>query len=52
MSNAFLAFLVALSGGTWTYYKMAKRTGSGNLKPALIGGAVVGVVLFILTVFK
>ena len=48
MSTFMIAFLIGLSGGVWMYYKFAKRTGSGNLKPAVIGGAVVGLILFII----
>ncbi len=49
MPPILIAFIVGLSSGVWVYYKFAKRTGSGNLKPAAIGGAVVGLMLFIIS---
>lgn len=47
MSAFLLAFLVAISGGTWVFAKLQNRTGYGNNQNAFIGAAVTGGILFI-----
>lgn len=47
MSNALLAFLVAVSASAWIYSKLMKTTG-GNTKSALTGAAVSSVLIFVL----
>ena len=46
MSNAFIAFLVAIGSGVWIYRKFMKYTG-GNNQNSIIGATVSGVIIFI-----
>ena len=46
MSNAFIAFLVAIGSGVWIYRKFMKYTG-GNNQNSIIGAIVSGVIIFI-----
>ncbi|MGZ6005239.1 MAG: hypothetical protein ACXWLH_03735 [Candidatus Saccharimonadales bacterium] len=48
MSTFMISLLIAVGSTAWIYNKFAKRTGGGNLKPAVIGAAVTGVILFII----
>jgi hypothetical protein len=44
-----VAFLMALGAGTWVFTKLQNRNGYGNSKNALIGAAIVSVlVLFVI----
>jgi hypothetical protein len=45
MSNAVIAFLIALSGGVWLYTKLMRTTGS-NTKNSLIASAISGALAF------
>lgn len=47
MSNAVLAFLVAISAGVWTYTKFMRSTG-GNTKNAVIASTIIGALIFAL----
>lgn len=46
MSNPVIAFLMAISVGTWVYSKMYKRT-LGNQQVSITVGGVVGLVLLL-----
>ncbi|HUD03214.1 MAG TPA: hypothetical protein VMR51_00220 [Patescibacteria group bacterium] len=46
MSNRVIAFLVAISAGTWLYTKMLRRTGN-NVKNSLLIAAISGGLLFV-----
>ena len=47
--GAFLvALLSSLSASVWVYVKLQQRTGYGNNRPAAMGAAVVGALLFII----
>ena len=48
-SNALIAFLVAISGGTWIYNKLMKQTGN-NTKNSIIGAAISAGVIFLVVV--
>jgi hypothetical protein len=49
MSNFVIALLVSLGSTAWIYNKFSKRSGDGNLKPAIIAAAVSGLILFIVS---
>jgi hypothetical protein len=49
MSSGVLSLLVAVGVSIWLYSRFfARRSGEGNMGPAAIGTAVVGIVLFII----
>jgi hypothetical protein len=48
MSNLVMALLISVGAGAWIFSKMARRSGGGNTKPAIIGASVVAVILFII----
>lgn len=47
MTSGLIAFLMAIGTATWVYQKFHNSTG-GNTQNALIGAAVVGVLVFVL----
>lgn len=54
MGSFLIALLFGLSIGTWIYTKMARQSGYGNAKSALLGAGVagLGVFLVLFTLFK
>jgi hypothetical protein len=46
VGNGVLAFLVAISAGTWIYTKLMRSTGS-NTKNSLVGAAVAALLIFL-----
>lgn len=48
MTNGVIAFLLAIGSATWVYQKFHRSTG-GNTQNSLIGSAVVGVLIFAVT---
>lgn len=47
MSNAVIAFLVAISFATWVYTRAQRRLGGSNTKSALSVAALAGIATFI-----
>jgi hypothetical protein len=47
MAGYMIALLVALGGGAWSYNKIQRTTGGGNIKLSLTMGAVAGAILFL-----
>lgn len=50
MSNVFIAFLVAVSGGVWLYNKIMRRTG-GNTTNSLVVTGFAAVLAFLILLF-
>ncbi|HSX53055.1 MAG TPA: hypothetical protein VLF90_01650 [Patescibacteria group bacterium] len=47
-SPLIISLLLSLGVSAWLYSKFARRSGGGNTKPAIIGAAISGLVLFII----
>lgn len=47
MKALLLAFLVAISAGTWVYTKLQQRTGYGNSTNAIKGAAISALIIFL-----
>jgi len=47
MGAVFIALITAISSATFIYTKMARQTGYGNTKNAVIGAVVAAVVIFL-----
>lgn len=48
MSNAFIAFLVALGVGGWVYAKMMKTSGGLTKNALTVAGVIAGILFLIL----
>jgi Co/Zn/Cd efflux system component len=49
MSSWLIALMFSIGASTWIFSKLQQRTGYGNNQSALIGAAVSGVIIFIIT---
>ncbi len=47
MSIFLISLIMAGGTATWLYVKFGRRSGGGNIGPALIGAGVSGFILFI-----
>lgn len=47
MSIGIIAFFLAAGSSGWLFTKLQNRTGQGNNQPAIIGAAVIFVIVFI-----
>ena len=43
-----ITLLISVGSTAWIYNKFSKRSGGGNIKPAIIGAGVSGIVLFVI----
>ena len=48
MSAFAISLLVAAGSTAWFHSKFAKRSGGGNIKPAITRAAAVGLILFLI----
>lgn len=48
MTNATIAFLLALGSSAWIYSKLNRSTG-GNTNSSLIASAIIGVIIFVVS---